>query len=167
MFSGKAIDGEKLCFANLESSIKHYLQIVDLEKLHIPTEESTDHEINKSNVFISIQPITSGNVDQQSNEEDNMGPAYIEGNNSNSFTFTMILKDITNNITIVSKSQPFPLRWARWVSGRHDDVDSVFHLGDDGESVDPSDWVKDWIQDGLGLTFAVLAQEYVTRRMGI
>ena len=102
----------------------------------------------------------------KSSEEDSQGPAFIEANNANSFSFTMILKDITNNITVLSKSQPFPLRWARWVSGQHEDVDAIFGSSDE-ESVDPSEWVKEWIQDGLGLTFAVLAQEYVTRRMGI
>ncbi|GEQ69978.1 hypothetical protein JCM33374_g3654 [Metschnikowia sp. JCM 33374] len=167
MFSGKAIDGEKLCFANLDGSIKDYLKITDLEQSQLSAGESVGHEINKSNVFIAIQPITSGNIDQQSSEEDSQGPAFIEANNANSFSFTMILKDITNNITVLSKSQPFPLRWARWVSGQHDDVDAVFGSNEDEESVDPSEWVKEWIEDGLGLTFAVLAQEYVTRRMGI
>lgn len=166
MFSGKSIDGEKLCFANLDSSIKDYLKIIDLEKQQLSTNEHVGQEINKSNVFIAIQPITSGTTDLKSSEEDSQGPAFIEANNANSFSFTMILKDITNNITVLSKSQPFPLRWARWVSGQHEDVDAIFGSSDE-ESVDPSEWVKEWIQDGLGLTFAVLAQEYVTRRMGI
>ena len=166
MFSGKAIDGEKLCFANLDSSIKDYLKITDLEKQQLATDDTAGQEINKSNVFIAIQPITSGNVDQQLSEEESQGPAFIEANNASSFSFTMILKDITNNITILSKSQPFPLRWARWLSGQHEDVNAVFGSNEE-ESVDPSEWVKEWIEDGLGLTFAVLAQEYVTRRMGI
>lgn len=161
MFYGKAIDGEKLCFANLESSIKDYVKITAEDK----SDEKPD-EIATSNIFIAIQPICIG---QQSAEgESKSNPVFIEANNANSFAFTMILKDITNNITIVSKSQPFPLRWARWLAGSHDDVDAVF-AGEDGEApgVDPSGWVNVWIKNGLELSFAVLAQEYITNRMGI
>lgn len=157
MFHGKVIDGEKLCFANLESSIKDYVKITD-----IAAEENS--EINKSNVFIAIQPITTGTAERS---EDEQLTVLIEASNADSFAFTMILKDITNNITIVSKSQPFPMRWARWVAGDREDVDKVFGVAEDVDSVDPSEWVKGWIQDGLGLSFAVLAQEYVTKRMGL
>lgn len=161
MFHGKAIDGEKLCFANLESSIKDYLKITAEEK----SEDNKD-EIVTSNIFIAIQPICTGLQSTESDVKSN--PVFIEANNASSFAFTMILKDITNNITIVSKSQPFPLRWARWLAGSHDDVDAVF-AGDDGEApgVDPSGWVNVWIKNGLELSFAVLAQEYITNRMGI
>lgn len=153
LFHGKPIDAEKLCYANLDSSVKDYLKISELD-------EQSEVEINKSNVFIAIQPFTTG---QENPSDDAKGPTVIEANNPSSFAFTMILRDITNNITILSKSQPFPIRWARWLSGRHEDVVAAF--GDD--EVDPAEWVKDWIHDGLGLTFAVLAQEYVSRRMGI
>lgn len=161
MFYGKAIDGEKLCFANLESSIKDYVKITAEEK-----SDDKEDEIATSNIFIAIQPICVGLQSAESDAKSN--PVFIEANNGNSFAFTMILKDITNNITIVSKSQPFPLRWARWLAGSHEDVDAVF-AGEDGEApgVDPSGWVNVWIKNGLELSFAVLAQEYITNRMGI
>lgn len=161
MFHGKPIDGEKLCFANLESSIKDYLKITADDE-----SETKEDEISTSNIFIAIQPISTG---QQTSEADaKSSPVFIEANNANSFAFTMILKDITNNITIVSKSQPFPLRWARWLAGSHEDVDAVFDAEDgDASGVDPSGWVDTWIKNGLELSFAVLAQEYITNRMGI
>lgn len=167
MFHGKTIDGEKLCFANLESSIKDYLKISELEKAELAAlgeQEDPAHHINKSNVFIAIQPISTGTADASKKEDS--GPTLIEANNADSFAFTMILKDITNDITVVNNSLPFPLRWARWLAGERSDVDAVF--GGEGEdSVDPSEWVREWVRDGLGLSFAVLAQEYVTKRMGI
>lgn len=171
MFYGKSIDGEKLCFANLESSIKDYLKITEAEsKEEIEGEEAPqeEHTINKSNVFIAIQPISTGSAAPDGSKTETSGTSLIEATNSDSFAFTMILKDISNNITIVSKSQPFPLRWARWVAGERADVDAVFGVaGEDEEAVDPSEWVKDWLKDGLALSFAVLAQEYVTKRMGM
>lgn len=167
MFHGKTIDGEKLCFANLDSSIKDYLKITEADEKEIDENETEgEHVINKSNVFIAIQPISTGTVD--GSKEESSGPSLIEASNSASFAFTMILKDITNNITIVSKSQPFPLRWARWVAGERTDVEAVFGAAEEGEeAVDPSEWVMDWLKDGLALSFAVLAQEYVTKRMGM
>ncbi|WPK23969.1 hypothetical protein PUMCH_001221 [Australozyma saopauloensis] len=169
MFYGKAIDGEKLCFANLESSIKDYLKITK-ETGADQTSEVTEKEdeIASSNIFIAIQPICVGQQSSESESSATSSPIFIEANNASSFAFTMILKDITNNITIVSKSQPFPLKWAKWLAGSHEDVDTVF-AGEDGGApgVDPSEWVSGWIKNGLELSFAVLAQEYITNRMGI
>lgn len=178
LFYGKAIDGEKLCFANLESLIKDYLKIK--QSSDSENQGESEDEIATSNIFIAIQPIcvgqqpTAPSADADpstgsaaSSHEPASGPVFIEANNSSSFAFTLILKDITNNLTIVSKSQPFPLRWATWLSGSHEDVDAVFADEDGVSGVDPSEWVSAWIKNGLELSFAVLAQEYITRRMGI
>lgn len=189
LFYGKMIDGEKLCFANLESSIKDYLKIVKLSeekdeddepkekeekeeeepKADANTDEAEAKEreeiekVNKSNIFISIQPITTkSNQDDSasSNDEATLGPILIESNNSDSFSFTVILKDITNNITIITKTQPFPLKWAKWLNGE------MTHEFKEFEDIDPSEWIKNWVRDGLSLSFGVLAQEYVIKRMG-
>ena len=37
---------------------------------------------------------------------------------------------------------------------------------DDEVDVDPSDWVRDWVEDGLNVAFGVVAQNYVIERMG-
>ena len=175
MFYGKVIDGEKLCFANLESSIKSYLKIMKESESHHEKQEdevkdqTADEQteavkqINKSNIFISIQPITTSieSNDKTAVEDENEDRAVlIESNNANSFSFTIILKDITNNITIITKTQPFPLRWAKWLDG--EGVDEV----SEGE-VDPREWVRGWIKQGLDLSLGVIAQEYVIKRMGV
>lgn len=178
MFYGKIIDGEKLCFANLESSIKDYVKVMKVDeeaRKNVKEEEESTRKkedgnanendeitneaptVNSSNIFISIQPISSGSASES--DEKKEGPILIEANNSDSFLFTLILKDITNDITIITKTQPFPLRWSRWVCGE-------FQEFADLEEIDPSEWVKDWIGDGLALAFGVLAQEYVVKRMG-
>jgi hypothetical protein len=165
LFYGKVIDGEKLCFANLESSIKDYSsynlpQLASTEDGKKDAEsEDEETQISKSNIFISIQAITSRSAAEQLTQPQSKaeGPILIESNNHDSFAFTIILKDISNNITIVTKTQPFPLIWAHWLSGEA--------LVDD-ENVNPSEWVKDWVKDGLALSFGVLAQQYVIKRMG-
>lgn len=164
IFYGKIIDGEKLCFANLDSSIKDYLKVVkadeEARKSVEDGEDKTDEQaptVNSSNIFISIQPISSGSTSEP--EEKKEGPILIEANNSDSFLFTLILKDITNDITIITKTQPFPLRWSKWICGDFQELGDL-------EEIDPSEWVYGWITDGLSLAFGVLAQEYVVKRMG-
>ncbi|CAK7891319.1 maintenance of telomere capping protein 1 [[Candida] anglica] len=161
LFHGKIIDGEKLCFANLESSIKDYssytLADENAKKEEgIDQTKDTSQTINKSNIFISIQPITSRTSNEETEPKDENSPILIESNNKDSFAFTLILKDITNNITIITKTQPFSLIWAQWLNGE----------SSTDENINPSEWVKDWIKDGLALSFGVLAQEYVVKRMG-
>ena len=165
MFYGKSIDGEKLGFANLESSIKDYVKITEESKektLHL---EAID-DVNQSNIFISIQPISTGveSASAEQSQNDN-GAIIIDPSNQNSFSFTIILKDITNNIIIVSKTQPFPLIWAKWLNG--EELDSFKQEnGEDIEGVDPTEWVHTWIKQGISLSFGVVAQQYVIRRMG-
>lgn len=162
LFQGKIIDGEKLCFANLDGSIKdytHFLKLEEQSKKIEGEEEGEGHDlkqINKSNIFVSIQAI---NKDGQDGNKDAI---YIEANNSESFHFLLILKDITNDITIITKTQSFPLKWSKWLNGEFEDVEKQFSA-----DIQPNEWVQDWIKDGLSLSFAVLAQEYVIKRMGI
>ncbi|KAK6199943.1 maintenance of telomere capping protein 1 [Scheffersomyces amazonensis] len=186
MFYGKIIDGEKLCFANLDSTIKDFKN-----KLDGKTEEQRARHLKRSNIFISIQPITSkieGSGDNKQNQDaadddDDDKAILIESNNADSFSFTIILKDVTNNITIITKTQPFPLKWAKWLDGEDRDVFKNEGEGEgegEGEQdenntenlpedlgIDPSEWVKDWIKQGLNLSFSVLTQEYIIKRMGI
>lgn len=166
LFQGKIIDGEKLCFANLDGSIKDYTHFLKLEEQSKKIEgkeegegEGEGHDlkqINKSHIFVSIQAI---NKDGQDGNKDAI---YIEANNSESFYFLLILKDITNDITIITKTQSFPLKWSKWLNGEFEDVEKQFSA-----DIQPNEWVQDWIKDGLSLSFAVLAQEYVVKRMGI
>lgn len=178
LFSGKIIDGEKLCYANLDAAVKDYTKVLQLEKETRPeaeengdkseeTEEKTDkgsdksYGVNKSNIFISIQPITT-HVDGKTVDPER--PIIIEHTDELLFAFTLILKDITNNITIITKTQAFPFKWAQWLAGITPEFSELF---EDEEASEPGEWVKEWVRDGLALSFGVMAQEYVTRRMGI
>lgn len=152
LFNGKLIDGEKLAFANLENSINSFKQ------------EEIEDEVRSSKLFISILPI---HISSTSGNKDDIVP--IDNQSNGSFSFTIILKDITHDITIITRSQAFPIKWAHWLDGSVNTDDSDQDKNDDenqDEDVDPSEWVKDWIDDGLSLTFGVLAQTYVVKRMG-
>jgi hypothetical protein len=142
IFQGKSIDGEKLALANMETIINSLKQ------------DQYD-EIRSSNLFISIlaiQPI------QKDNESTTM---IIDTTSSNSFHFLIVLKDTTNDISILTKSQSFPMKWSNWLDGSTEPTEEK-----EDEGVDPAEWVKDWIYDGIGLSLGVLAQSYVVKRMG-
>ena len=163
LFYGKIIDGDKLCHANMDSSIKQYLKAAKATEEANPDKKQQEdiESLHKSNVFISIQAVSQSaghdaEMDKTDEEED--PTTAVETNNVNSFFFALILKDITNGINILTKTQAFPLKWAKWLCGEK--VESL-------EEVNPSDWVRDWIKDGLALSLGVLAQEYVVKRMGL
>ncbi|EMG47553.1 hypothetical protein G210_2056 [Candida maltosa Xu316] len=167
MFYGKLIDGEKLCLANLESGIKNYKSLESKqEEQSQPLEEE---EISQSNIFISIQPVTTRLDEKETTEEEDGkdNRIIIETNNNNSFSFIIILKDLTNNITILTKTQPMPLRWAQWLDGEKLKFGEEEQEEDLSESIDPKEWVKDWIRQSLNLSIGILAQEYVIKRMGV
>jgi Family of unknown function (DUF5427) len=56
-----------------------------------------------------------------------------------------------HNLEFSTISQGFPVEWLRWQ--------------DDQEEI--GDALSDWLQDGLRLAVACVAQSYVAKRMGI
>lgn len=142
IFQGKAIDGEKLALANLETSIKS----ADTSEV--------DSDISSSNLFISILAIQPIHKDTETET------IVIDSTSSESFHFLVILKDTTNDISILTRSQAFPIKWSHWLDGSSVDVN------EEDEGVDPAEWVKNWIYDGIGLSMGILAQSYVVKRMG-
>ncbi|CDK25910.1 unnamed protein product [Kuraishia capsulata CBS 1993] len=160
LFQGKISDAEKLVFANIESVIKNSEETKENASETAPKKES--RPIRKSNLFIGLQAVAVQPTTSSPSASDLI---TIDAYSAGSFSFTTVLKDTTHNITIVNRSQPFPLKWAKWLDDSEDkkeDQDSAV----DSTDVDPSDWVIDWVNRGLDMTFGVLAQSYIIRRMG-
>ncbi|KAG7707925.1 hypothetical protein KL949_002327 [Ogataea haglerorum] len=146
LFAGKLSDGEKLIYANIESVIKANASKKDTEAT----------EIKKTNIYIGLLAISISKEDTPAEESEIVN---IDEYQPSSFSFTSILVDKTHDITIVNRSQPFPLKWCNWLDGK-------FVEGEASEEVDPSEWVADWINRGLDMMFGVLAQTYIIKRMG-
>ena len=153
IFQGKSIDGEKLAFANIETIIK-------ADSKDETKDEDQDDEIRSSNLYISIVAVQNSHKDQESET------TVIDTADSNNFYFTIILKDTTNDITIITRSQAFPIKWAKWLDGSVEKQDQEAEQEEQEEGVDPAEWVKTWVYDGIGLSLGVLAQSYVVKRMG-
>lgn len=176
IFSGKIADGEKLAFANLDNAIKLFDKAH--EEYMKQQKESQDHSEDDSNakdrisdIFMSILPIAVPGNHAKAAGDIITTDAVHAGN----FSFTIILKDISNDVSTITRSQGFPMKWVGWLEGESDwkpkrewetsksanDEDE-----DDEEIVDPGDWVREWIEDGLTLSLGVVAQNYVIERMG-
>lgn len=180
VFSGKLSDGEKLAFANLDDAIKLFNKAHD-EVLRQQKEGSADAAVasedqtNISDIFISILPVAIPATKADADADMTVTDAAQQGN----FSFTIVLKDISNGISSITRSQGFPSKWIDWLEGApaqtKTEKDDAKDEGKDkdqensdeeDEEVDPSEWVQDWIEDGISLVFGIVAQNYVIERMG-
>lgn len=183
IFSGKITDGEKLAFANLDNAIKLF-QKAHEEYMRQKEEsfrsagqehdnqEEDDQEDRISDIFISILPVAI-----PTKQDDTGEIVTIDPHQPGNFSFTIVFKDITNDISTITRSQGFPLRWVGWLEGdsewktklkkeQEEKAQEERSLEEDEEDVDPSEWVRDWVEDGLNVAFGVVAQNYVIERMG-
>lgn len=155
LFRGPSSDAIKLAKANIEAIA------VTTETLTLDGEEddaknaSGQDAIRTSNVFLSIQPTTKQEGDQQAPNETNELSTLISSENPQSFSFVVHLMDVINKIEFTALSQPLPLKWVEW-------LESTEFSG----SVDPREYVLEWIEEALALAVGIVAQSYVTRRMG-
>ena len=46
----------------------------------------------------------------------------------------------------------------KWIQGEKLEFD---------ESIDPKEWVKTWVKNGLDLSVGILVQQYIINRMGV
>lgn len=171
VFQGKINDGDKLAFANLDNSIKLF------NKAHEKIVEQQGDSVNAHNIsdiFISIVAISIPSASNKSNDD----TTTTDASSPDNFHFTLVLKDVSNDVSTITRSQGFPLKWLNWLEGSK--IDNVKKDGKNEESegkeddnedseeitVDPSEWVQQWIEDGMALVLGVVAQNYVIERMG-
>ncbi|ODV63120.1 uncharacterized protein ASCRUDRAFT_74509, partial [Ascoidea rubescens DSM 1968] len=166
-FTGSDLNAEKLLTANIDDGIK---TLATINKNLSTIEKLQQKEISSrlSHIFITVIPTVSGtnNLSQENFIK-------IKDDDKSNFQFLFILKDLEHDITIELKSQSFPIKWAYWLSDspnltlNGDDNQQVDHENNNLEDyIDQTDWVKDWVKDGLNLSIGMLAQNYIIERMG-
>lgn len=140
-------EGIKLAKAAVEETrnIKPCDRDNELEK-KTGTEAPVDSRT--SEVFISIQPVIT-----PKDSENPIAPS------EELLYFIIYLADMDHSIEISTASQALPYEWAQW-------LDNEGH-GFQKAAIDPRDWVFGWVEDALNLAFGVIAQKYVTTRMGL
>jgi hypothetical protein len=91
--------------------------------------------------------------------------------------------DPVHEIEYSTVSQSIPSKWVHWLDAAtpltprsiDENQESPFDAGIpdeikdivEGGGVDPREWVAEWIEETLTLSFGVVAQRYVARRMGV
>ncbi|AAS53164.2 AFL210Cp [Eremothecium gossypii ATCC 10895] len=161
MFQGKPTEGDKLCRANLDNAMKLFQKAMEesrRQRRERDIEAAADEESRISDVFIGILAVGQ----PQKGDEG----AVVDSTHVGSFSFTIHLEDMSNGVSLLVRSQGFPIRWAGWLEGKSDLKKKEDEKPLEGE-IDPSEWVKDWIDKGLALSIGVLAQNYVIERMGV
>jgi len=135
----------------------YLLQANVVEPLRTPIEEKSDPSvpIHISHISLSIQPTiynASPPTTPPAPPSDNRPstPAAISPP-ENIFAYVLYLVDPVHNLEFSTISQGFPAEWLRWL--------------DDQEEV--ADAISEWLEDGLRLAVACVAQSYVAKRMGI
>lgn len=168
LFQGKLSDADRLVEANIESIIT---PTKDKAGETPKPKEKTTPSSRATDIYIGLLAVTtnrktgakakdnSTNEKDATDELDDDSVITIDEFSGSSFCFTATLIDKTHDIKITNRSQPFPLKWSQWIDGD-------FSRKDKEEDVDPSEWVIDWIDQGLDKTFGVMAQTYVIMRMG-
>lgn len=151
-----------------------------VSKRRVGTEKKSESRM--SNIYLSIQPV-SADADKPNTTSgpalvgvanSTPAPTIISSSSPHAFQFIVYLSDPEHNINFSTVSQSFPLQWAEWL----DSPDSAFESGstnatDESDSkstsisADPREWVIDWVEEGLGLSVGVVAQTYVSKRMGL
>lgn len=137
-FVGTAQQAEKLAVATLEEYLKK--EAKPQPSPEDDPEVSIPEEeptIRVSSIYVSIQPFAD----------------------DNQFQFAVRVADPDHDFGTTINSQGFPVQWSQWLDEKENPHSE--------KGVDTRDWVVDWIEEGLGLTIGVGAQEYVMSRMGI
>lgn len=192
VFEGKISDGEKLAFANLDNAVKLFTksreEIAEQQKQMETSRDSNDNDSNdsdnepKSNisdVFMSILPIAVVKNSSFTGDESE-SIVTTDSTSAGNFSFTIVLRDVTNDITTITRSQGFPLKWVKWVersteanetkekgSSKADTTSDDDDEDNEMEEIDAGEWVQDWLEDGISLAIGIVAQNYVINRMGL
>ena len=126
------------------------------EPIRSPSEEAVDPSVpvHISYIHLAIQP-TIYNVSPPTTPPPPptnrpSTPVAISPPEHN-FAYVVYLVDPVHGLEFSTISQGFPAEWLQWQ--------------DDQEEV--ADAVGEWIEDGLRLAVACVAQSYVAKRMGI
>lgn len=181
VFEGKISDGEKLAFANLDNAVKLFTksreEIAEQQrKMAASTDGKNDNNSdsdsdneprsNISDVFMSILPVAVVKNNSTTGDESET-IVTTDSTSAGNFSFTIVLRDVTNDITTITRSQGFPLKWVEWVEKKEKDKDSADDDDNEMEEIDVGEWVQDWLEDGISLAIGIVAQNYVINRMGL
>ena len=183
------VEGTKLCRVSAETyAVEFFAAKGGVEEAAKQATQvlSESNPVRSSDIFLALQPMThdvpaelfaaspTGTSDgEKTTAEGVQEPAEQE---EPLMSFAIYLHDPIHSIAFSTVSQPVPQRWIDWLDAAAPDAEDT---GDRPQlpleiqeiiasgGVDPREWVAEWLEEVLSLSFGVVAQRYVARRMGV
>ena len=185
-------EGAKLSKASAESYANEYYSVRGgLEEAAKQATEvlNENNPTRSSDIFLAFQAITHSSTsevsaivapDTQKSGQEQEGHESEkdkgkEAADDELLTFALYLHDPIHGITYSTFTQALPAQWTSWLdtSPTSDSESSEAALPEEiapiilSGSVDPREWVAEWIEEVLARGVGVMAQRYVARRMGV
>lgn len=185
-------EGTKLCRAGAEGYADEYFAahggIADA-KIRATESLSESNPVRSSDLFLAVQAIgvdadktLFGRGSAATAEKDESVVASPDAADE-LVCFAVFVLDPVHEIEYTAVSQSIPAQWIKWLDAANpltpasgDDEDDGRQgavLPDEireiieGGGVDPREWAAEWIEEVLNLAVGVVAQRYVSRRMGV
>ncbi|KYK57492.1 hypothetical protein DCS_04502 [Drechmeria coniospora] len=185
------VEGTKLCRAGAESNASEYFAVkggIEQAKVRATEDLSDTNPVRTSDLFLAVQAI-SVDADKSlfgrtaSAEKEKESSTVKEQDEADEVvSFAVFVLDPVHEIEYSTISQTVPAKWIRWLDAptpltpqTADESQDAFEGGvpdeireilDEG-GVDPREWVAEWIEETLALAVGVVAQRYVSCRMGV
>lgn len=173
------VEGSKLARASAESyASEHFASRGGIEEAARQATEtlSESNPTRNSDIFLSVQAISQPASKDlfaagPSPEKEPSAVKEVEETKAiEEIVFAVYLHDPIHGIAFHALSQHVPNQWIDWLdassSGKNALPDSIAEIVESG-GVDPREWVAEWTEETLTLAVSIVAQRYVSRRMGV
>ncbi|KAI9705259.1 MAG: hypothetical protein M1820_005257 [Bogoriella megaspora] len=182
------VEGTKLCRVSAETYATEFFASrggVEEAAKQATLVMSESNPVRSSDIFLALQPIhhdasselfgggKTGTPAEGKPEGGVQDPVEEEEALT---SFAIYLHDPIHSITFSTISQPVPQKWIEWIDAASpgaEDTDDRLQLPPEIQEiitsggVDPREWVAEWLEEILSLSFGIVAQRYVARRMGV
>ncbi|KAF2236418.1 hypothetical protein EV356DRAFT_531034 [Viridothelium virens] len=185
------VEGTKLCRVQAETYAQEFFSGkggVEEAARQATAVLSESNPVRSSDIFLALQPIVhdapkglfaagaKGSSEEREKEKAEGGVQEPVEEEEPLVSFAIYLHDPIHSIAFSTVSQPIPHKWIEWldaVSPDTEDPDDRPQLPPEIQEiiasggVDPREWVAEWLEEILSLSFGIVAQRYVARRMGV
>ncbi|KAK6523003.1 hypothetical protein TWF281_002426 [Arthrobotrys megalospora] len=151
--------GVKLAKATAEGFASEYaLRSPSFEKKEI----DPDNPVRKSDIFLALQPVIYPcpftSITAKVEEGDEVEEVL---------SFAIYLSDPKHNLEFMTMSQTCPAKWGEWMDAEFEELPEDVQYGLARGAVDPREWVAEWMEETIALAVGIVAQRYVSKRMGV
>lgn len=151
--------GVKLAKATAEGFASEYaLRSPSFEKKEI----DPDNPVRKSDIFLALQPVTYPCPFTTITAKEEDGDEIEEV-----LSFAIYLSDPKHNLEFMTMSQTCPAKWGEWMDAEFEELPEDVQYGLARGAVDPREWIAEWMEETIALAVGIVAQRYVSKRMGV